>query len=91
MSQSIFQSPLWRVQVIHPEAYLHQVTVQPDSLIVEVRGSSGGDTTVQLRAPAYSWVVRICEAVGGEHGLKVMRVAVFHWFRGFCGVLGGLG
>lgn len=51
MSQSINQAPLWRVQVIHPEAYLHQVTVRPDGLIVSVRGSDTDGATVQLSSP----------------------------------------
>jgi len=50
-SQAISQSPLWRVQAIHPEAYLHRVTVRPDGLIVDVRGSNPADTAVQLSSP----------------------------------------
>lgn len=51
-SQTISQSPLWRVQVIHPEAYLHRVAVRPDCLIVDVRGSDAAGTAVQLSSPA---------------------------------------
>lgn len=51
-SQSISQAPLWRVHVIHPEAYLHRVTVLSDCLIVDVRGSNTSGTAVQLSSPA---------------------------------------
>lgn len=51
-SQSISQAPLWRVHVIHPEAYLHRVTVRPDGLIVDVRGTDAAGSAVQLSSPA---------------------------------------
>jgi hypothetical protein len=50
-ADTISQFPLWRVNVVHPEAYLHRVTVLPDGLVIDVRGSAASGSVVQLSSP----------------------------------------
>ncbi|WP_433496807.1 RNA-binding domain-containing protein [Sphaerimonospora sp. CA-214678] len=65
-SQTISQSPLWRVHVIHPEAYLDRVTVRPDCLIVDVRGTEAAGTALQLSSPTTD----TCRTVGRRRRIR---------------------